>query len=460
MPMSIAALSALAVAGVTAASSPVFIRDARTSWDGETFVFAVEGEAGFGGRSVEPSLLGRILVLAIDDTRVHESNRKWQGGAVKAHRHDYHTELSTALPADAKCEGPIKVTRTDDGGLRAAMACTGEPAAAAAAAGAAAATMPVAVADAAAVGKASNLAVATVKAQAARKEGSVTASVNEAKLRAAVALAAVKPVAPPPAAAVPPKAVSESPKPLQPTVAAKPAARVSSASAAKLAEPAAPVSVAQSVATVAPAGKPAAAPPSRPTTLATDRASDLQTVAVPLVALLLLSGVAFWRRRSRPGRGRVVRIVETASLGPKRSLIVAEVGGQRLVLGASEAGITLLESGALAAAPALGAATTLSSADRPSPSVAAAAPSASPSEQSDDLGEITVEEPEPAGQANVLTRLFSSKRRPAPESFARLLRSAQAPSPIDDFEDSVEDRELRSKLAAGIPVVTRGGRAA
>jgi hypothetical protein len=45
------------------------------------------------------------------------------------------------------------------------------------------------------------------------------------------------------------------------------------------------------------------------------------------------------RQRSAP---RLVKLLETTSLGPKRSLAVARVGGDILVLGVSEAGIQLL----------------------------------------------------------------------------------------------------------------------
>jgi flagellar biogenesis protein FliO len=59
--------------------------------------------------------------------------------------------------------------------------------------------------------------------------------------------------------------------------------------------------------------------------------------------LLLLAGAAFglWKRRSAP-LDRRIRILETASLGPKRALILAEINGVTMVIGSSEAGISLL----------------------------------------------------------------------------------------------------------------------
>jgi flagellar biogenesis protein FliO len=474
MPSPFAALLTLAASGVAAASSPVFVRDARTSWDGETFVLQVEGEAAFGARSVESSLLGRLLVLAIDDSRVHESKRSWQGGTVRAHRHDYHTELSTALPRNAACSGSIRVTRTEDGGLRATMACKGDP-----------------VASAALPSVAAQPSVAAAKPAPLPKVASVGAgSVGEAKLKAALALAPASSslVAEPAPAAPPAKAAAQAPPAQVPPAKAAaqvPPARaaaqvVPAASSSSVAAPAAPTP-AERAPVVAPkpapggalvptpTSKPAEAP-AQPVVRAGDRGSDLQTVAVPLVALVLLCGLGLWRRRVRPGASRVVRILETASLGPKRSLIVAEVAGQRLVLGASEAGITLLESRASAPSAATLEAPPMTA---PAPDAALVGAGPVPSlagedararaalvDASDDLGEITVEEPAPAGQAHVLARLFSGRRRPARQDFARLLRGAQVPRPVEELEDSLEDRELRAKLAAGIPVVTRGGRAA
>jgi flagellar biogenesis protein FliO len=83
----------------------------------------------------------------------------------------------------------------------------------------------------------------------------------------------------------------------------------------------------------------------------------------PIVAVLLVlvagAGALVWSR-GRVRLDKQIRIIETASLGPKRSLILAEVGGAALVIGASEAGITLLSTTA-APAPAISFATNQSS---------------------------------------------------------------------------------------------------
>ena len=67
--------------------------------------------------------------------------------------------------------------------------------------------------------------------------------------------------------------------------------------------------------------------------------------AVAVVALLV--GVAIltvWTTRRRGGRERMIRILESASIGPRRSLVVARVGGRTMVLGVSEAGVALLDA--------------------------------------------------------------------------------------------------------------------
>jgi flagellar biogenesis protein FliO len=66
------------------------------------------------------------------------------------------------------------------------------------------------------------------------------------------------------------------------------------------------------------------------------------TFALPALALLALAVAAFLASRRQRSTPRLVKLLETTSLGPKRSLAVAQVGGEILVLGVSEAGIQLL----------------------------------------------------------------------------------------------------------------------
>ena len=161
------------------------------------------------------------------------------------------------------------------------------------------------------------------------------------------------------------------------------------------------------------------------------------SVAAGLLLAAMAAGalVLARRRRTLP---RLVEIVESASLGPKRSLVVVRLGDEVLVLGSSEGGITLL-------------------ATRPAAALMAAATNASSFSLSPDGGEGGVRGPAPTrtataaqplspalsplsrgeGGVSLLDRL---KRRPRPDG-ARSFDAALA--------ESVEDVELRRKLAAG-----------
>jgi flagellar biogenesis protein FliO len=143
------------------------------------------------------------------------------------------------------------------------------------------------------------------------------------------------------------------------------------------------------------------------------------TSALPAIGVIAaLAGVALYLSRRRPGAGRrLVQVLETASLGPRRQLVVVRLGDDVLLLGSSEAGVTLLSTqpaGAGLVAP-----------------VAVAAPSTRP------------DEPARERPANVLTRLWSGLARrpsvPATPSFEELL------------VESTDDQALRRKLASGRP---------
>jgi len=111
-----------------------------------------------------------------------------------------------------------------------------------------------------------------------------------------------------------------------------------------------------------------------------------------LLAALAVAAALLSRRRARAPRA--VQLLETLSLGPRRSLVLAQLHGESLLLGVSEGGISLLLA-------------------RPS-AAAAAAP------------------PEPAGPAL---------------SLVDRLRGAAQPTFAEALADSAEDLELRRKLA-------------
>lgn len=144
----------------------------------------------------------------------------------------------------------------------------------------------------------------------------------------------------------------------------------------------------------------------------------VQTTAVgassfvaPALAILGLAGLALGltrRRRAAPGS---IRIVEATPLGPRRSLVIADVLGDRLVLGVSEAGVAVLST-------------------RPAPASEAAAES---------LGALSVEP------------VYPRSPRVAPMGFFARLFGKTPKVPFEEvLGESIEDQELRAKLAQGM----------
>jgi flagellar biogenesis protein FliO len=68
-----------------------------------------------------------------------------------------------------------------------------------------------------------------------------------------------------------------------------------------------------------------------------------------LIGLLAVGALILSRRHRR--QGQWIRVLETTSLGPKRSLVVAQLGAEAVLLGISEAGIVLIKSGLQRAEP-------------------------------------------------------------------------------------------------------------
>ena len=139
--------------------------------------------------------------------------------------------------------------------------------------------------------------------------------------------------------------------------------------------------------------------------------STWSSLAAPGFALAALGAlaVALTRRRSRVARS--ISVVETASLGPKRSLVIADVMGERMVLGVSEAGISVLSTRA---------------APQPEP-----APFVIPAP-------LETVSQAAANEMSFLDRLLGRVPQPnAVASFDEALR------------DSLEDQELRAKLSLG-----------
>ncbi|HEX7598444.1 MAG TPA: flagellar biosynthetic protein FliO [Polyangia bacterium] len=161
--------------------------------------------------------------------------------------------------------------------------------------------------------------------------------------------------------------------------------------------------------------------------------------ALVVVLLVGVAGgvLALTRRRGR--HEGLIKILETAAIGPKRTLLVARVNGQTMVLGASEAGIALLGSldGKMETpvAPVMENLPKLMDRFEKASPVEATEPAlASESEPEDDL--------EPDGEFGVLRRLFRRKRKLTSERDDAAFREL--------LEDSFGDQELRDRLAHGL----------
>ena len=150
-------------------------------------------------------------------------------------------------------------------------------------------------------------------------------------------------------------------------------------------------------------------------------------MAFPALALAAAGAAAFWLKRKRTPLSRVLQIVETTALGPKRSLIVARVGSETLLLSSSEAGITLLTALPQGTPPSLTSQSTPGLAGMPQ---AASEPS-----------------------AELATALQTSTKAAGPitATLRSLLKSKPAPPPSFEtlFAESAEDQELFGKLQSG-----------
>ena len=157
-------------------------------------------------------------------------------------------------------------------------------------------------------------------------------------------------------------------------------------------------------------------------------------LAVALLAGLGVAATLFARRRTT--RVRMIRIVETASIGPRRSLVVACIGGRTMVLGVSEAGVSLLDA---QAGPVS------------APAVPEKAQSATLEEAALGLRGLLRGHAESQSDASedakhegsLLGRLFH--RMPAPSESSR-----REPAFDDLLSESLEDEDLRRKLSLGM----------
>ena len=165
--------------------------------------------------------------------------------------------------------------------------------------------------------------------------------------------------------------------------------------------------------------------------------SALSTVLAVVMLVGLGVAAALLARRRAKGT-RMIRIVETASIGPRRSLVVAYIGGRTMVLGVSEAGVALLDAqvGTI-----------------PAPNAIEGTQSASLEEAVQGLRGIaqarmeTPAESAPTAEdtkheGSLLSRLFQRAQSPS--------ESARRAHEFDELlSESLADQDLRRKLSLG-----------
>jgi flagellar biogenesis protein FliO len=166
------------------------------------------------------------------------------------------------------------------------------------------------------------------------------------------------------------------------------------------------------------------------------------STASTVLAVLLLVGLgvaAALLTRRRATRTRMIRIVETASIGPRRSLVVACIGGRTMVLGVSEAGVSLLDTQAgTIATPAASEKSQSATLEDAAFGLrgfgqAETMATSSQSAQSTDDGKH---------EGSLLSRLF--RREPSPSE-----TGGRAHEFDELLAESLDDQELRRKLSLG-----------
>jgi flagellar biogenesis protein FliO len=370
----------------------------------------------------------RLLYVFVDDATPTDAVFENGEHPVVARTRPRYTKLEVPLDPGVRCREPALV-ETLPSGLRVQFSCD---------------TSPGAVVTAA-EGRRRPV------ADGRRPNKPASPSASQELLQAALALPAEMPFAAgteteedenqatKPAAADKPKQAVQAPAP--PEQEAK-AAAPTAAAAPVPAETAAPLGQAAQAAETPPAKPaPAAAPKAAASAVAPAHDVSAPVVAVAassrsgsslvlaIVLLVAVAGGALALTRRRARRQGLIQILETAAIGPKRSLLVARVNGRTMVLGASEAGIALLASLDGGIAPPIAA-------------VMGTPPHVE--EQPDEPASTSAAEAavEPEGEMGMLRRLFHRQPKDSSTQDAAAFREL--------LEESYEDQELRGKLAQGL----------
>jgi flagellar protein FliO/FliZ len=530
-PMAAALMAAsvvmMALPGPAHAAS-IFVSEVRATREPGHLRVEVLGDGAIDPELAHAQIEDGRLFLFLGGTRVHADNRNWDladgSGSVEAHRHHGHTELVIPLERNG-CAGPVELASSETG-LTALVGCGATRGAVASGQGARAASLaPTAVG-------------VPVRTPARREGRAVTGTIDGsgqgtpgghrddgvATTPPARPRAPVVPTIPPGTAAAIDVQREREPSAERDTLAALvalpgPAPRPAALPAAPLlTSPSAP----PTLALVGPAAQEGASAPQLPAlaTVAVASAASPEAragglgaaeekragVLLPGVALAALAlGAYLFARRRKGGIERHIQIVETASLGPRRTLVMARIGGETLLLGTSEAGITLLKSDGRGAESRIGTdgreahassplssvplfmSTSTSMSMSMSGSTSSSAPAPDTCETDVPIFEALADIPDPRGAeplapvggagsrsgfrsiegglASLFGRVASGRRTSSGpvdgEDTGRLDvrepgdRRHSATAFDDILEDSIEDQELRRKLAAGLSARAR-----
>jgi flagellar protein FliO/FliZ len=166
---------------------------------------------------------------------------------------------------------------------------------------------------------------------------------------------------------------------------------------------------------------------------------------IPIIGFALCCAAAIvFAKKKQIATPKLLEIVETHAVGGRRQIIVARIAGETVILGSSEAGLTLLLA-------------------RPGETVAqlqatqsfTAAPASKPAAQTEEkasswLGKLRLAKaPEPELSFEDLLAQDAALRAQGKGQPIQMAEPALLRQPIDPLAESAEDTELRRKLAAG-----------
>src|SRR3569623_1917134 len=321
-------------------ASPVLLSEVKATREAGHLRVEVRADGGIDPEAARTRIDQGNLYLFLGGTHVKADNRAWKRdegvGEIRAHRHHTETELDVPLLGNG-CSGPVELQGTATG-LTALVGCEGGVA-----------TVPARAPARTVAREKVTEAPAAIEKPAAKPAPVKETAKESAKTAPATETAALKNLV-----ALPPSEDDEPDEKAAAKDEAKDTAKDTKLAAEAAQAPAENAAPARGEAkadvpeTKTPAlALEAAMPPVEPVKTASVAPSGFRAVGMPALFLagLAVAAYVFARKKRGLGNTRRIQILETASLGQKRSLVIARVGDETLVLGASEAGITLLQSG-------------------------------------------------------------------------------------------------------------------